>query len=187
MAKSDVVYGKVRLCISGSYDGCIPMTDPREDMNPTVANKVEVIENYSPSGVDVGKMVRRMIRYAPQYCMQGLTEIRLLDRDPSDRGFACYYADKGRIDIFVQDIVGWQPWILRKTYVFTYLAVGLALGHELDHHVNRGRNPQDDERMAEANSLKYIIPSMGPFYRTLRIVSWLLRNTICRGRPHKAT
>ena len=51
----------------------------------------KVIESYGQYGVNVGKMVRRMLRYVPPESIQGLNTIRILDRAPNDRGFACYF------------------------------------------------------------------------------------------------
>jgi hypothetical protein len=55
-------------------------------------------------------------------------------------------------------LVAWQPWLLRKSVVFPYLAIGLALGHEIDHHVNRDNEEVEKEQHAEANALYYIYP-----------------------------
>jgi hypothetical protein len=42
--------------------------------------------------------------------------------------------------------------------VFPYLAIGLALGHEIDHHVNRDNEEVKKEKHAEAKALDYIFP-----------------------------
>jgi len=138
------------------------------DMHP------KIIENYGDCGVNVGKIVNRIIKFAPPASLQGLNQIRIMDKDPNGIGFACYYKEDAKIEIFIDDIVGWQPWPLKKSYVFPYLSIGLALGHEIDHHVKRQNNRIDKEEHAESNALKYVYPSFGIFKPIAKIISFLL-------------
>jgi len=135
-------------------------------------------ENYTHTGVDVPKIVRRIVKYAPQEVLEGLLEISILDSDPDGVGFAAYCKNEKRIELYVNDIIGWQPWILRKSYVFPYFAIALALGHEIDHHVRRNCDTADKERCAEDHSLEYIYPSFGVF----KPFVWLLSLVFAKRR-----
>jgi hypothetical protein len=140
--------------------------------------KTKIINNnYSKYGVRVDKMINRMIKYAPQYSLEGLNEIIILDKDPNNRGFARYFKEEGKIELYVSDIVGWQPCLFKKSYIFPYLTLGMALGHELDHDVRRHENVsnEDLERSAEANALKYIYPSFGVFKPFVRGIAYVAR------------
>jgi hypothetical protein len=121
------------------------------------------------------RIVKRIVRYAPSECLNGLNEIELLDRDTIDNCFASYSRSKRKIELFVGDILGWQPWILRKSYILLYLAIGIALGHELDHHVNRDKRVIDKEKSAENNSLRYIYPSLGIFKPIIKVIPMIAK------------
>jgi hypothetical protein len=130
----------------------------------------EIIEAYSPCGVNAGKIVRRIVRFIEPGVFEGLNAIWLMDSHP--QAFGAYKPTDAEIHLFVEDIVGWQPWLLKKTYIFPYLSIGLILGHELDHHVNR-HNKDYCERDAELNSMKYIYPSMGIFKPVVKLLNIL--------------
>jgi hypothetical protein len=133
-----------------------------------------IVEEYTYKGVDVAKIVRRVMKYAPQEAVEGLEEILILDKDPNDVGFASYCKTGRRIELYVRDIIGWQPWILRMSYVFPYLTIALALGHEIDHHVRRGSAEVHKERCAENHALQYIYPSFGVFKPFIWLLSFVL-------------
>jgi len=135
----------------------------------------KIIESHAECGVNVGKIVRRIIKYSPRDSIQGLETIRILDQAPGAKGFACYLKEEKEIRLFVNDLVGWQPWVLKKSYIFPYLSIGLALGHEIDHHVNRDNFRIDKERAAESNALKYIYPSLGVFKPMAKLIEFLMR------------
>jgi hypothetical protein len=139
--------------------------------------RTKIINNYSKCGVRVDKMINRMIKYAPQFSIDGLNKIIILDKNIKDRGFAAYFKEEGKIELYVSDIVGWQPWLFKKSYIFPYFTLGMALGHELDHHVRRHENvsSEDLEKSAEANALKYIYPSFGVFRPFVKVIAYLLR------------
>lgn len=138
-------------------------------------DKVYVLERYTPCGVDLGKIVRRIIRYAPQESTEGLSAVVLLDTHPT--AFGCYRKESSQIELYVQEIIGWLPLLLRKSYVIPYLFIGLALGHELDHHANREQNSMDQEAHAEADAMKYVYPSLGVFKSLLRFLAVLSRRS----------
>jgi hypothetical protein len=133
----------------------------------------KIIAAYGEYGVNVGKIVQRIIKYAPKDSIKGLNTIRIVDKSPDKIGFACYLKDHREIYLFVEDIIGWQPWLLKKTFIFPYITIGLALGHEIDHHVNRDNNTKDKERSAERNAIKYIYPSFGVF-KPIALVYYLI-------------
>ena len=122
-----------------------------------------IISEYTPCGVNVEKIIKRIVKYAPKESLEGLREIAILDEDPRKKGFASYWRNTGRIELYVKDIIGWQPWGIRKTFMIPYLSLGLALGHEIDHHVTRSQTSFDKENHAESNALRYIYPSFGIF------------------------
>ena len=140
------------------------------DMSPEITN-------YSSNNMFVYKIIRRIVKHAPSDCLEGLEEIRILDKDPADLGFACYFKKEKRIELYVDDLIGWQPWLLKKSYVFPYLTIGLTLGHEIDHHVNRASDMSKIklEQSAENSALKYIYPSFGIFKPIVRFVFFFLR------------
>jgi len=130
--------------------------------------QVEIVERYSPCGIDVGRIVRRIIRHAPPNSVADLQRIVLADKNPGDLAFGCYHKESRQIELYVQSIVGDLPWALKKSYLIPYLFIGLALGHEIDHHVTRGSTARDRELSANANAMKYVYPSFGflkPVYR----------------------
>lgn len=136
--------------------------------------QLQVIESYTDCGIDVGGIVRRIVKYAPPPSLQGLRAVKLLDKDPRNIGFASYLKSEATIELYVADIVGWQPWILRRSYVFPYLSIGIALGHELDHHANRDNTRIGKERAAESSALQYIYPSFGMFKPVAKLLSFLI-------------
>jgi hypothetical protein len=117
-----------------------------------------VIEDYHECGIDVRRIVIAMIKRAPRGCLDGLDAVEILDSSSEGRGFACYQKELRRIQLFVRELVAWQPWLLRKSFVFPYLTIGLALGHEIDHHVNRNNEKLEKEPHAEGSALDYIYP-----------------------------
>ncbi len=133
----------------------------------------KVIESYTECGVNAGKIVKRIIRYLPPKVLEGISTIKMLDY--SDRGFAKYQKEAGEISIYVREIVDWQPWLLKKSFIFPYITIGLALGHEIDHHVNRYHDDIDLEYSAEKNALMYIYPSFGVFKPIAKLIYSLAR------------
>ena len=136
----------------------------------------KIIEDYTECGVNIGKIVRRIVKYAPPYSIHGLKEIALLDKDSENIGFASYSKKEKKIKIFVKDIIGWQPWFLKKSYIFPYLTIGLALGHEIDHHFRSGVNGINKEIFAEKNALIYVYPSFGVFKYIVKFIFFIQRN-----------
>jgi hypothetical protein len=135
---------------------------------------VKIINRYqSEQNLLAEKIVNRIMRYAPPEFITGLEAIELLDRDLRDNSFSSYNHANRRIELYVGDIIGWQPWILRKSYIYLYLFIGIALGHEIDHHVNRDTilSNYDREKSAENNALKYIYPSFGAFRPLVKLFS----------------
>ena len=135
----------------------------------------KIIASYSDHSVNIGKIVQRIIKYAPEESIRGLNAIRIVDKSPDEKGFACYLKDSREIYLFVNDIIGWQPWLLKKSMVFPYFTIGLALGHEIDHHVNRDNLNLDKEKSAESNAIKYIYPSFGFFKPLAPAIIFLLQ------------
>jgi hypothetical protein len=152
---------------------------------------IQVVENYTPCGVDVAKIVNRILRHAPPGSIDGLKRIVLLDANPKKSAFGCYWNESSQIDLYMQYIIGDLPWLLRKTYIIPYLFIGMALGHEIDHHVYRAVISIDKEAHAEANSMKYVYPSLGcfkPMYRLFVFVYKVLaivRSAPTGSRPSK--
>jgi hypothetical protein len=152
----------------------------RKAKEPT--RSVNIINNYTPCAVNVEKIVKRIVKYTPNGSLKGLKEIAILDEDPRKKGFASYWRELGRIELYIKDIIGWQPWIIRKTYIIPYLSVGLALGHEIDHHVTQNQTFYKKENRAESNAYKYIYPSFGilkPLAKLLGFFFQKLHRTTC--------
>ena len=138
-------------------------------MQPTV------LENYRDIGVDVGHIVRRILSHLSPEILEGLHEVRLLEKH--DHAFACYKKEEGAIEIYLCDLLGYLPrFFLEAFYPFTYMVVGMAVGHELDHHVNRNSHEIDREASAEANIMKYVYPSLGIFKPAVRTMSCVARS-----------
>jgi hypothetical protein len=122
-----------------------------------------IIENHTEKNVNVLKIVQRIIRDLPTNVTEGLEEIVILDKNTEVDSFGCYKNRERRIELYLDGITLWQPWLLKKTYFFPYLSIGMVLGHEIDHHVNRNNSSIDREQSAEMNMMKYIYPSLGIF------------------------
>jgi hypothetical protein len=132
---------------------------------------------YTECGVRVDKMIDRLVKYAPRESLRDLNEIRLLDKDPTDVGIARYFREDKRIELYISDLVGWMPWILKKTYLFPYSIIAHAFGHELDHHVRRDDHlsKADYEKSADVNSRHYTFPSFGIFKPLVKLVIFILK------------
>jgi hypothetical protein len=89
-------------------------SEKNSDMPP------KIVVSYSKCGVSVGKIVKRIIKHAPPSSISGLNEIKLLNRDPDGVGFARYCKKERKIELFVDDIIGWQPWLLKKA-IFSHI------------------------------------------------------------------
>ena len=140
-------------------------------MQPTI------IENYTDIGIDVGRIVRRIFSHLPPDILDGLKEVRILDKH--ERAFACYRKGEAVIEIYVSNLLGdFPPIFLKVFYPFTFMVIGMAVGHEIDHHVNRNKNDIDREASAKANILKYIYPSFGIFKHIMRVFAFI-------GRPFR--
>ena len=134
----------------------------------------KIIENHANVGIDAGRIVHRILSHVSPDILTGLNEVRLLERH--DQAFACYKKNEGVIEIYLGELLrDFHPVFLKLFYPFTYMIVGMALGHELDHHVNRNSNVMDKEASAETNIMNYVYPSMGLFKPVVKIVSLCLR------------
>ncbi len=135
----------------------------------------KIIEEHSEADVRVKSIVFRILKFLQETDLNGLNEILILDVNEETDCFGLYNRNEQRIELYVGDIIGWLPWILKKTYLLPYLFIGTALGHELDHHVNRSNNLSDKEASAEANAFKYVYPSLGIFKPIAALILLLLR------------
>ena len=135
----------------------------------------KIIEQHSEADINVLGIVQRIIKHLPSEILDGLQEIVITDTTPNRNAFACYRRGEKRIELYLDGITLWQPWFLKKTYVFPYLFIGMALGHEIDHHVNRNRADTDREASAENNALRYVYPSLGLFKPVYRLCSLIAR------------
>ena len=111
-------------------------------MNPTIS------ENHTESDVNVRKIVERVIRYQQPETLRDLYEIEIVDNRKPDNAFACYKKSKRKIVIYLEPILKWQPWILKKTYFFPFVMIAMTLAHELDHHMNRDNDFVNKENSA---------------------------------------
>ena len=134
-----------------------------------------IIENHSETEVNVAGIVRRIIAHLPSEVIDELNEIIILDKNEENSAFGAYWKSYGRIELYLDGITLWLPWLLKKTYVIPYVFLGTALGHELDHHVNRLNNLPDKEASAEANAFKYVYPSLGIFKPIATLILSFLR------------
>lgn len=132
-----------------------------------------IIENHSETVVNVAGIVRRILSHLPSKVTDGLNEIIVLDRNEGNSAFGAYWKSYGRIELYLDGITLWQPWLLKKTYIFPYMSVGMALGHEIDHHVNRNIPEAQKEEKAERNWFIYVYPSLGLFKPVIRILNWV--------------
>jgi len=78
-----------------------------------------IVEKYSVNGINSAAIVKRIVDHLPHGTLNGLMEIRLLGAN--QECFGCYIRDDRRIELYLEDIVGWQPWLLKKTYVFPFV------------------------------------------------------------------
>ena len=138
-------------------------------MNPIIT------ESHSESQVKVRAIVDRILKYQKPETLKDLNEIALLDNSIEGRGFGCYRKAERRIEIYLDPILKWQPWLLKKTYLFPFITIAMTLAHELDHHVNRDNHTIDREQSAEKNMFTYIYPAIGIFRPILKIVHHFTR------------
>ena len=145
----------------------------------------KITQRHSETDINVLGIVQRIIRHLPSNIYEGLQEIVILDSNPNNtNAFACYRRADRRIELYLDGITLWQPWLLKKTYLFPYLFIGMALGHELDHHVNRNGPGIDRETSAETNALRYVYPSLGLFKPIFRLISIIARARVNK-RVHR--
>jgi hypothetical protein len=135
----------------------------------------KIIEKHSEADVCVKSIVVRILKFLKETDLNGLNEILILDASEEKNCFGLYNRNEQRIELYVGDIIGWLPWILKKTYLLPYLFIGTALGHELDHHLNRLNDLSDKEVSAEANAFKYVYPSLGVFKPIAALILLLMR------------
>jgi len=133
-----------------------------------------IIENHSETTVDVGGIVRRILKHLPSDILDGLNEIVVLDKNEEVSAFGCYWRLEKRIELYMDGLTLWQPWILKKTYVFPYICIGLTLAHEIDHHVSSKDDTISREVSAEHNAFKYLYPSMGALKPLVKLTYYLM-------------
>jgi hypothetical protein len=134
-----------------------------------------VIENFTDVGVDVGRIVRRILSHVDPHILEGLRQVRLLDPDFTV-AFARYKKEERAIEIYVENMIGEAPSILLKMmYPITYFYIGMVLGRQLDSHVHRNSTDMDREASSEAIIMNYIYPSFGRFKPIVRGISLLFR------------
>lgn len=136
---------------------------------------MDIINNYRPCGVNAEPIVQRIMSFVD---VAGINEIRLLEYSTAGERFSRYLREKQNIELFVHDIVGWQPVIPRKSFVIPYLAIGIVLGREIDHHV---RPAVHDELSTLQNALGYIYPSFGLFKPLGKLMAFVIGK--CRRSP----
>ncbi|MFH2045722.1 MAG: hypothetical protein ABIK92_11315 [Pseudomonadota bacterium] len=135
----------------------ISTVNHQENMIPTIS------ENHTETSVNVRGIVERVLRYQKPETLNDLNEILILDKSEPDIGFGCYRKAEGKIEIYLDNLLKWQPWILKKSYLFPYMTIAMALCHELDNHVTRDNSRIDREKSAENSVIKYLYPSLGVF------------------------
>jgi hypothetical protein len=133
-----------------------------------------ITEGHTKTAPNVRGIVDRIIKHQRPETIKDLNEIALLDNSIEDRGFGCYRKTNCRIEIYLDPILKWQPWILKKTYIFPFITIAMTLAHELDHHVNRNNTLIDHEQSAEKNVFKYIYPAIGVFKPILKMIHLIL-------------
>ena len=139
-------------------------------VNRTITMNPIVIENHTDSMANVRGIVDRIIKHQRPEIIKDLNEIVILDNSIENRGFGCYRKAERKIEIYLDPIFEWQPWILRKTFIFPFITIAMTLAHELDHHVNRNNTSIDREQSAEKNMFRYIYPAVGVFKPMLKFV-----------------
>lgn len=87
-----------------------------------------IIENYTDVGIDVGRMVRRILSNLSPDILDGLKEVRILDKcrllEKCKHPFACYNKGEGTIEIYVSELLGDFPQIISKVlYPITYMGI----------------------------------------------------------------
>lgn len=107
---------------------------------------MDIVDHSTSCGVNIKYIVKRIIAHVPEEVIADLKTVEIFDFAPGRKGFARYVRHENKIDLYVHEDIGWLPWILKKTFIFPYLLVGLALGHEIDHHVNRDRVMTEEDR-----------------------------------------
>lgn len=130
------------------------------------------MEIHPIRGINIAAMVRRMVEHIPGTVLEGLTEITLLNTH--EKYFSRYVREEGRIELYVGDIVGWQPWILKKTYFFPYLCIGIELGIGLEQHVYY-RTVYNGKEYRSTYPFMYIYPSLGIFKIIIKPILYMIK------------
>jgi hypothetical protein len=131
-----------------------------------------ITEIHFIRGINVAAMVRRMVEHLPPSVLEGLKEITLLNTH--EEYFGRYIKEEGRIELYVGDIVGWQPWILKKTYFFPYLCIGIELGIGLEQHVYY-RTVNNGKEYRPNYPFMYIYPSLGIFKVIIKPILYMVK------------
>jgi hypothetical protein len=131
-----------------------------------------IIEIHPIRGINVAAIVMRIVEHLPFSVLEGLTEITLLNTH--EEYFVRYIKEEGRIELYVGDIVGWQPWIFKKTYFFPYLCIGIELGIGLEQHVYY-RTKDNGKEYRPNNPLMYIYPSLGIFKLIIKPILYIVK------------
>lgn len=128
--------------------------------------------NHTYVGVDVERIVRRILSHVDPHMLEGLHEIRLLDPGFTD-ALARYKKDEGTIEIYVGNVIADAPPILLKLmYPITYFYIGMVLGHQLDNHIHRNTTDIDRKVSVEGIIMNYVYPSFGIFKPIIRGISY---------------
>lgn len=88
--------------------------------------------------------------------------------------FSRYLRDESRIDLYLENIVGSQPWLLKKTYFFPYLFICIEPGCGIESHVYRDSVPFGEEYIT-VNPFKYILPALGVFRYLMKPMRYVYR------------
>ena len=131
-----------------------------------------IMEIHPIRGINIAAMVRRMVKHIPGTVLEGLTEITLLNTQ--EKYFSRYVKEEGRIELYVGDIVGWQPWVLKKTYFFPYLCIGIELGIGLEQHVYY-RTVYNGKEYRPTYPFMYIYPSLGIFKIIIKPILYMIK------------
>jgi hypothetical protein len=144
-----------------------------------------ITEIHFVRGINVAAMVRRMVEHLPSSVLEGLKEITLLNTH--EKYFGRYIKKEGRIELYVEDIVGWQPWILKKTYFFPYFCIGIELGIGLEQHVYN-RSLYYGKEYRPNYPFMYIYPSLGILKIIIKPILYMLKLYYSlKQRLHKKT
>lgn len=133
---------------------------------------IKIVESHIECGVDVGKILKRILKYVPPESIEGLKMINTENNTTLNKAFSSYDKNEKKITLYIDSILSFLPNIFIKSYLLPYFFIATELGIGIDFHYNRKKewNFKDRKRHAEKNGLNHVYLSFGIFKPVVRMI-----------------